>query len=136
MTLVTKLDFSRELTLPSTNKAPVRGYLEDHVPYGSPVRCHVSGSEGKQMEMSCPYPFGSALTGAERFGGYVMDRRQGNTGGLGGLLGPFYAIGKPLPFPEAQPYAARPCVTVQVPTSRVRGLGPKSPFGCSDDFRG
>ncbi|CAJ1432179.1 unnamed protein product [Effrenium voratum] len=36
--------------------------------------------------------------------GYVMDRRQGNTGGLGGLLGPFYAIGKPLPFPEAQPY--------------------------------
>lgn len=37
-------------------------------------------------------------------GGFVMDRSQGNTGGLGGVLGPLYAIGKGLPFPEAQPY--------------------------------
>ena len=36
--------------------------------------------------------------------GYVMDREVGNTGGLGGLYGVLYAIGKPLPFPEAQPW--------------------------------
>ena len=37
-------------------------------------------------------------------GGYVMDKTVGNTGGLGGVFGILYAIGKPLPFPEAQPY--------------------------------
>jgi hypothetical protein len=36
--------------------------------------------------------------------GYVMDRTVGNTGGLGGLYGVLYAIGKPLPFREAQPW--------------------------------
>ena len=36
--------------------------------------------------------------------GYVVDRGVGNTGGLGGLYGILYAIGKPLPFPEAQPW--------------------------------
>jgi hypothetical protein len=36
--------------------------------------------------------------------GYVTDRSVGNTGGLGGLYGILYAIGKPLPFPEAQPW--------------------------------
>jgi len=35
--------------------------------------------------------------------GYVMDRRVGNTGGLGGIYGILYAIGKPFPFPEANP---------------------------------
>jgi hypothetical protein len=33
-----------------------------------------------------------------------MERSLGNTGGLGGIFGPAYAIGKALPFPEAQPY--------------------------------
>ena len=37
--------------------------------------------------------------------GYVMDREVGNTGGLGGLYGVLYAIGRPLPFPEAQPWS-------------------------------
>ena len=37
-------------------------------------------------------------------GGYVMDRTIGNTGGLGGVFGILYAIGKPLPFPEGHPY--------------------------------
>lgn len=37
-------------------------------------------------------------------GGYVMDKTVGNSGGLGGVFGPLYAIGKPLPFPEAQPF--------------------------------
>lgn len=36
--------------------------------------------------------------------GYPMDRRLGTTGGLGGVFGIFYAIGKPLPFPEAKPW--------------------------------
>lgn len=36
--------------------------------------------------------------------GHVMERSLGNTGGLGGIFGPAYAIGKPLPFPEAQPW--------------------------------
>lgn len=36
--------------------------------------------------------------------GCVGDRTQGNTGGLGAAFGMFYAIGKGLPFPEAQPF--------------------------------
>jgi hypothetical protein len=36
-------------------------------------------------------------------GGYVMDKNIGNTGGLGGLFGILYSIGRPLPFPEANP---------------------------------
>jgi len=29
----------------------------------------------------------------------------GNTGGLGGVFGPLYAVGHALPFPEARPYS-------------------------------
>lgn len=36
--------------------------------------------------------------------GHVMDRSVGNTGGLGGLFGPLYAVGRGLPFREAQPF--------------------------------
>ena len=36
--------------------------------------------------------------------GVVMDRTLGNTGGLGGVFGLFYAVGAGLPFPEAQPW--------------------------------
>ena len=36
--------------------------------------------------------------------GYPVDRRQGSTGGLGGMFGVFYGIGQPLPFPEGKPY--------------------------------
>lgn len=36
--------------------------------------------------------------------GYVADRTVGNTGGLGGLYGILYALGRPLPFPEANPW--------------------------------
>mmetsp|Transcript_1799 Transcript_1799/g.2081 ORF Transcript_1799/g.2081 Transcript_1799/m.2081 type:complete len:270 (-) Transcript_1799:46-855(-) len=38
------------------------------------------------------------------FGFYTSDRRQGNTGGLGGAFGFMYGVGKPLPIPECQPY--------------------------------
>merc|ERR1719424_2758545 len=40
--------------------------------------------------------------------GYVLDKETGNTGGLGGVFGLFYAIGYALPFPEAQPWKASP----------------------------
>ncbi|KAF6255308.1 hypothetical protein COO60DRAFT_1536079 [Scenedesmus sp. NREL 46B-D3] len=36
--------------------------------------------------------------------GYVMDRRLGNTGGLGGAFGLLYAIGCPFPYPEGHPW--------------------------------
>lgn len=36
--------------------------------------------------------------------GYVVDRAEGNTGGLGAVLGMLYAIGKPLPVPEGHPF--------------------------------
>ena len=32
------------------------------------------------------------------FGFYTVDRRQGNTGGLGGAFGFFYGVGRPLPI--------------------------------------
>jgi len=38
-------------------------------------------------------------------GGYVMDKTLGNTGGMGGIFGPLYRIGKAFPFPEAKPYS-------------------------------
>lgn len=37
--------------------------------------------------------------------GYPMDRRVGNTGGLGGAFGYFYGVGKPIPIPECRPYS-------------------------------
>lgn len=36
--------------------------------------------------------------------GYVLDRRCGNTGGLGGAFGFFYGVGQGLPIPECQPF--------------------------------
>jgi len=53
---------------------------------------------------ACSLKFNAQGQVVEYTAGYVIDRRQGNTGGRGGLLGPLYAIGKGLPFPEAQPY--------------------------------
>ncbi|GAX15955.1 hypothetical protein FisN_22Hh195 [Fistulifera solaris] len=40
----------------------------------------------------------------KEFGFYTVDRRIGNTGGLGGAFAYFYGVGKALPFPECQPY--------------------------------
>jgi len=36
--------------------------------------------------------------------GYVIDRTVGNTGGLGGAFGFFWATGNALPFPECEPF--------------------------------
>ena len=40
----------------------------------------------------------------KEFGFYTADRRQGNTGGLGGAFGFFYGVGRPLPIRECAPY--------------------------------
>lgn len=53
---------------------------------------------------ACSLRFNEKGQVVEYTAGYVIDRRQGNTGGRGGLLGPLYAIGKGFPFPEGQPY--------------------------------
>jgi len=50
----------------------------------------------------------------KEFGFYTVDRRYGNTGGLGGAFGYFYGVGRPLPIPECQPYK---------PSKRFRLLG-------------
>lgn len=46
--------------------------------------------------------------------GYVIDRTVGNTGGLGGAFGFFWATGNALPFPECQPFQG---------SLQLRGLG-------------
>jgi len=53
---------------------------------------------------ACSLKFNEQGKVVEYTAGAVMDRRQGNTGGIGGVLGPLYAIGKGFPMPEAQPY--------------------------------
>ena len=40
--------------------------------------------------------------------GYVMDRRQGNTGGLGAVYAVLRHCGLELPFPEGQPWSPSP----------------------------
>lgn len=50
----------------------------------------------------------------KEFGFYTVDRRQGNTGGLGGAFAFFYGVGKPLPIRECAPYK---------PSFRFRMLG-------------
>lgn len=46
--------------------------------------------------------------------GYVIDRTVGNTGGLGGAFGFFWATGNALPFPECEPFKG---------SLALRGLG-------------
>uniref|UniRef100_A0A7S2P111 Uncharacterized protein n=1 Tax=Leptocylindrus danicus TaxID=163516 RepID=A0A7S2P111_9STRA len=40
----------------------------------------------------------------KEFGFYTVDRRQGNTGGVGGAFGYFYGVGRPFPIPEGRPF--------------------------------
>ena len=44
----------------------------------------------------------------EATNGYVMDRRVGNTGGLGAVYAILRFLGIPVPFPEAQPWTPSP----------------------------
>ena len=56
------------------------------------------------MRQACSIKFNAEGLAVKYTIGHVMERSIGNTGGLGGIFGPAYAIGKPLPFPEAQPW--------------------------------
>ena len=47
----------------------------------------------------CSYTFDDNLLVTSFTGGYVMDRRVGNTGGMGALFGILHAIGAPVPRP-------------------------------------
>lgn len=63
-------------------------------------------AEGKELELP-PQMFHLDFDKdgkVREFGFYTVDRRQGNTGGLGGAFGYFYGVGKDLGFPEAQPF--------------------------------
>ena len=40
----------------------------------------------------------------KQYGFYTIDRRQGNTGGLGGAYGYMHGVGRAPPFPEARPF--------------------------------
>jgi hypothetical protein len=62
---------------------------------------------GKKLEFppqSYSVIFNEAGLVTELTVGYPIDRRVGNTGGLGGAFGYMYGVGRPLPIPECQPY--------------------------------
>jgi hypothetical protein len=69
-----------------------------------PVATTATGKVVVSPPQACSLTFGEDGLITKFTDGYVMDRTEGNTGGLGGLYGVYNAIGKPLPFPEAQPY--------------------------------
>jgi len=78
-----------------------RGTHEGPLP---PVATTPTGKVVVSPPQACSLTFGEDGLITKFTDGYVMDRTEGNTGGLGGLYGVYNAIGKPLPFPEAQPY--------------------------------
>lgn len=62
------------------------------------------------IEVECPPQVNSLTFDAKGkvikyTGGYVVDKDIGNSGGMGGIFGPLYAIGKGFPFPEGKPYS-------------------------------
>ena len=78
----------------------------DHAPR-LPISCSSGEPSGKELQLppqSFSMIFDEQGLVRELTVGYVVDRRVGNTGGLGGAFGFFYGVGKPLPFPECQPY--------------------------------
>lgn len=76
------------------------------------------GDDEKKRELTLPpqcFHIDFTTDGlVQELGFYTVDRRQGNTGGLGGAFGYFYGVGKPLPIRECQPYK---------PSLRFRMLG-------------
>ncbi|CAK9050965.1 unnamed protein product [Durusdinium trenchii] len=82
------------------------GKLSNHSNLGAipPLIPEATNKAFESPPEACSLRFNEQGQVVEYTAGYVIDRRQGNTGGRGGLLGPLYAIGKGFPFPEAQPY--------------------------------
>ncbi len=65
-----------------------------------------------------------------------MDKETGNTGGLGGVFGLFYAIGYALPFPEAQPYEPSPLYGALMSANRLIQDGFKANPGFKSAVQG
>jgi len=70
----------------------------------APLITEPTGKRFENPPQACSLRFNEAGEANQYTIGYVMDRRVGNTGGIGGLFGILYAVGKPFPYPEAQPY--------------------------------
>lgn len=81
------------------NVRPVATHTGETPFFGKPT--------GKRLELP-PQSYSMIFTEAgkvrELTVGYPMDRRLGNTGGLGGAFGYMYGVGKGLPIPECKPY--------------------------------
>ncbi|OLP86014.1 hypothetical protein AK812_SmicGene32936 [Symbiodinium microadriaticum] len=69
-----------------------------------PLITEPTGKVFENPPQACSLRFNEAGEVTQYTIGYVMDRRVGNTGGVGGLMGILYAVGKPFPYPEGQPY--------------------------------
>merc|ERR1712032_332092 len=70
----------------------------------SPLFAKATGKSFVIPPQTCSIRFNDAGLVDEYTIGYVMNRRVGNTGGLGGIYGILWAVGKPFPFPEANPH--------------------------------
>ena len=116
--LSTLRKFNLEKMFPNIDKGIyynfyVDPYENNRVWFTARMRCCHTGSNSfgsaTNINVDCP-PQVNSLSFNDHgkvikyTGGYVTDRTIGNTGGLGGIFGILYAIGRPLPFPEARPY--------------------------------
>jgi len=70
----------------------------------SPLFKKPTGKSYVNPPQACSVKFNEEGLATQYTIGYVMDRKIGNTGGLGGIYGILYAMGKPLPFREAKPW--------------------------------
>jgi len=89
---------------PSRVWMTARGYGTNTLAGTNPLFNKATGKKYVNPPQACSLNFNKDGLVEQYTIGYVMDRRIGNTGGLGGIYGILYAIGKPLPFPEARPW--------------------------------
>ena len=116
--LSTLKKFNLEKMFPNLDKGIyynfyVDPYENNRVWFTTRMRCCHTGSNifgpATNISVDCPPQVNSLCFNEygkviKYTGGYITDRTIGNTGGLGGVFGILYAIGRPLPFPEARPY--------------------------------
>lgn len=91
---------------PSRVWMTARGYGTNTKAGSNPLFKTATGKKYVNPPQACSLRFNEDGLVNQYTIGYVMDRRIGNTGGLGGIYGILYAIGKALPFPEANPWKA------------------------------